>query len=224
MSRGIGKVFGPGLSEDESDGRSGSNWMRPGVALPVCHIRRMPETAEAWRPLFEFSRGMGIETLVAGPPPQMLDTLEKLCDEHEINLALQDPIRSAGRHYAQPADLLKACAGRSVRVGAWGGFGSWMMSGVVPLEAIRALKDRLFVVQVHDLSDLGRATRPVPWGTGAGKLRECLEEIHRLGLKPTLFGIDSCQTVGPDAMSDLNANLRFFNRTTLELAKLNAPK
>jgi hypothetical protein len=99
-----------------------------------------------------------------------------------------------------------------------------MGTGTVPLEAIRTLKERLLVVQVHDLSALTQARREEPWGTGAGRLRECLEEIQRLGLKPTFFGIDACRTAGPDAMSDLDRNIRFFNRTTLDLAKLNAPK
>jgi hypothetical protein len=85
------------------------------------------------------------------------------------------------------------------------------------------LKDRLLGMHVHDLSELTQAGRDLPWGTGAGKIGECLDEIRRLGLKPTLFGVGG-QAGGPGFKSGLAENISFFNKASLELAKRNVSK
>jgi sugar phosphate isomerase/epimerase len=223
VSRGGIGTFGPGLSEEDQR-KIRLKLDAAGVSLPICHVHKGPETLEGWRSLFEFSRGMGLETLVAAPPPPMLDSLEKLCDEHEINLALHGPGTGAWPHYPRPADVLKACAGRGRRIGAWVDFGLWVKDGLAPLEVIRTLKERLFAAQLRDLNSLAQGGHYVPWGTGAGQIKECLEEIRRLRLQPTLFSIDCCQVSSPGDATETAENIRFFNKAAIELAKLNVSK
>jgi len=65
-----------------------------------------------------------------------------------------------------------------------------MRSGIDPIEAARTLKDRLITVQMHDLHELSPEGHDLPWGGGAGKSREFIEHIHRLGIRPTMFGLE----------------------------------
>jgi sugar phosphate isomerase/epimerase len=55
-----------------------------------------------------------------------------------------------------------------------------MRSGIEPLEALAALKDRIISLHLKDLNAFGkRRAHDVPWGTGRGKIREVLHEMHR---------------------------------------------
>ena len=43
---------------------------------------------------FEFAKEMGVKTIVAEPPPEAFDMVEKLCDEYAINLAIHNHPKS----------------------------------------------------------------------------------------------------------------------------------
>ena len=97
------------------------------------------------------------------------------------------PERFQGGPY-NPEGVLKACQGRSKRIGACGDLGYWMRSGIDPIQAARTLKDRLLTVQMHDLHAAGSEGHDVPWGTGIGKSEEFFRELHRLGINAEKFG------------------------------------
>jgi L-ribulose-5-phosphate 3-epimerase UlaE len=46
---------------------------------------------------------------------------------------------------------------------------------------------RLLTLHVKDLDE---ANHDVPWGTGKGDIAGLFRTLHRLGLKPALFGIE----------------------------------
>ncbi len=129
-----------------------------GVRLLAYEVPRFPADPEACRKVFEFGRKIGVEAFVAEPPPEALDTVEKLCDEYDIRLALRD---------SDPDRILKACQGRGKRIGACGDPAGW-----------NALGDRLTTVRLGDPGG-GKAERllreihrlgvvPVMFGVDAG--------------------------------------------------------
>jgi sugar phosphate isomerase/epimerase len=152
------------------------------------------------------------------PHPEALNTIEKFCDEYNINLALHNHDKKASPQYWHPEGIMKVVAGRSKRIGACGDLGYWMRSGVDPLQALNTLKDRLITVQMHDLHEFSPKGHDVPWGTGIGKTKHFIKEIHRMGIKPTMFGLEYSYNWFK-SMPDIKRCINFFNKITIELVK-----
>jgi sugar phosphate isomerase/epimerase len=93
-----------------------------------------------------------------------------------------------------------------------------MRSGIDPIEGVRLLKDRLITVQMHDLHELSPEGHDVPWGTGVGKSQQFFQEVHRLGLRPVMFGLEYSYD-WLDSMPEIAQSRDFFNQVSLELAK-----
>lgn len=189
-----------------------------GVRLLTYHIHPIPSDQAGCHNVFQFARKMGIETFVAEPPQESLDTIERLCDEYDINLAISNRNNKATQRYGETQEALKVCNGRSKRIGACGNTASWVGSGIDPVEAIRLLRERLIILLVRDLSELTGEGRDVPWGTGVGKIGLLFEEIHRLGLKPIIFGIEYLHK-GSGSMPAIKQSIEFFNKMSVQLAK-----
>ena len=58
----------------------------------------------------------------------------------------------------------------------------------------------------------------MPWGTGVGRTRVFIEEVHRQGIKPKMFGLE-CSYDWLDSMPEAEESARFFDKVTLDLAK-----
>ena len=189
-----------------------------GVTLLTYYIQSIPGDEAGCRKVFEFGRKIGIETFMSEPSPAALDTIEKLCDEYGINVALHNHGQKASPQYWRPEGILEACKGRSKRLGACADLGYWMRAGIDPIEAVRKLKGRLITVQMHDLHERSPEGHDVPWGTGAGQTEQFLREIHRLGIRPTMFGLEYSRD-WLTSMPALAQSIATFNRVSLDLAK-----
>ncbi|MDP6719022.1 MAG: TIM barrel protein, partial [Pirellulaceae bacterium] len=92
--------------------------------------------------------------------------------------------------YWRPEGILEVCKGRSKRVGACPDTGYWIRAGIDPVEGIRKLGNRVITIQPHDLNELSSEGHDVPWGTGKAEIEKLLHELRRLGIKPTLIGLE----------------------------------
>jgi sugar phosphate isomerase/epimerase len=148
-----------------------------GVKMANFGVCRLTKDKDAARKTFEFAKEMGVETLVSEPAADALDGIEKLCDQYEMNLALHNHPKPS--IYWNYETVLAACKGRSRRIGACADTGHWMRSGIVPLEAVKALAGRIISFHLKDLNEFGqRRAHDVPWGTGKGRIRAVLAELH----------------------------------------------
>ncbi|MFH1716650.1 MAG: ThuA domain-containing protein [Planctomycetota bacterium] len=189
-----------------------------GVRMLTYYIHLIPGDEAGCRKIFEFGRKIGIETFMSEPVPEALDTIEKFCDEYEINVAIHNHGRELSPKYWQPEGILEVCRGRSKRIGACGDLGYWMRSGIDPIKAVSTLKDRLITVQMHDLNELSSEGHDVPWGTGAGRTEKFIEEIHRLGIRPTMFGLEYSYNWF-ESMPEVARCVDFFNNVSMKLEK-----
>jgi sugar phosphate isomerase/epimerase len=220
VSREIPKSFDGRLSDDEMR-QVRLKLDAAGVRLLTYRVGAMPSDEASppavgranWRSIFEFGRKMGVEAFIAEPPRETLDTIEKLCDEYDIKLAVGSGDEKTPPHFGHPQEILKVCHGRSKRMGAYGSIASWMRFGIDPLDAIRELGDRLTILQVHSLNE--------PHGAGAGEIGRLLEEIHRLSIRPTMFGFEYPQA-GPRSMPAIVRTIESFNNVIIQLAKQGA--
>jgi sugar phosphate isomerase/epimerase len=159
------------------------------VTLTSIYLHSLPGTESECRKAFEFCRQLGIETIVSEPAPESLNIIEKLCDEYRINVAIHNHAKGSSRYW-HPQEVLKVCEGRSPRLGACADLGHWQRSGIKPVEGVRLLGSRLLSFNFKDLDKPGPDGHDVPWGTGQGEVAAVLWEVHRLGLKPTIFAIE----------------------------------
>jgi type 1 glutamine amidotransferase/sugar phosphate isomerase/epimerase len=208
--------FEPGLSDDALRAIR-FKLDSAGLRLLTYYIQDIPGDEAGCRKVFEFGRKLGIETFMSEPKPEALDTIGRFADAYGINVALHNHGREASPNTWSPEAILRLCQGRTPRLGAAADLGYWLRAGIDPSEGIRRLKDRLITLQMHDLDQVSPQGQDVPWGTGQGRTEAFLREVHRLGLKPTMFGLEFSR----DFDNNTNAVAecaRFFNRLTETLA------
>lgn len=215
VSKDIAKNFDPQLSDDELR-QIRLKLESAGVRLLTFYIQDIPNDEAACRKIFEFGRKMGIETFMSEPKLEALPLIDRFCNEYGINVSLHNHDQKGSPQYWNPEGVLKACQGRSKRIGACGDLGYWMRSGIDPIQAIRTLKDRLLTVQMHDLHAAGSDGHDVPWGTGVGKSEEFFRELHRLGIQPTMIGLEYSYD-WLESLPKVAQCKEFFDATTLKL-------
>lgn len=149
-----------------------------GVFLKLYGVVQGRNEAE-WRQIFAFAKAMGIETLTSEPDPKHWDLIEKLCDEHEINLAIHNHPKPS--RYWNPDTVLAAVKGRSQRMGACADTGHWARSELDPVDCLRKLRGRIISLHFKDLDERTRGGRDVIWGTGKSDADGMLSELARQG-------------------------------------------
>jgi sugar phosphate isomerase/epimerase len=187
----------------------GLNW--PFVNIGVVDL---PADEAKSRKVFEFAKKWGIPVLVAEPVPDALDTVEKLCKEYDIKVAIHEHARP--HPYWDPNMVLAAVKNRTPLMGACGDIGHWMESGLDPLQCLKQLDGRIICLHFKDNNVMGLKGHNVPWGTGVGDPKAWMKELKRQGFHG-VFGIEyEYNENAPDA--DMAACVKFFNHTCAELA------
>ena len=131
-----------------------------------------------YRKVFDFAKEMGVETLVAEPPVNMLETLDGLCAEYQMNLAIHNHPEGSGSFYWNPDSFVKACEGRSARIGGCPDTGHWVRSGLDTLASLKKYQKRIITVHLKDAAESGkRDSRDVPLGTGQANYKAILKQL-----------------------------------------------
>jgi len=211
--------MGPGM--DDATLAEVKKKLKDAGVKPVAYgVMALGKDEAANRKVFEFCRKLGIETIVSEPPAEALETIDRLCAEYGISVAIHNHPKPSG--YWDPETVLKACAGRSARIGACADTGHWMRSGVNPIEALKKLEGRIISMHLKDLNEFGDPEAyDVPWGTGKGNLSAVLAELKRQELR-AVFSIEY-EKDGPKLMDDLTQCVAFFDRETVALAASPTP-
>jgi len=166
---------------------------------------------------FEFAKEMGVKTIVAEPPAEAFDMVEKLCNEYEINLAVHNHPKSPDSHYWNPDRVLAVCRGRGKRIGACCDTGHWVRSGLKPVECLRKMKGRVTGFHLKDVAVWGKPeARDVPLGTGMADYTAVLKELKRQSYRGVMsleYEHDS-----PKLLEEVAQCLAFVERTARQLA------
>jgi len=186
-----------------------------GVKLVNFGVCGLPNNEEACRKTFEFAVQMGIETIVSEPSSDALDVIEKLSDEYKVDMAIHNHPEPS--RYWNPETVLKACKGRSKRIGACADTGHWMRSGINPVDALKKLQGRIISFHFKDLNKYGRqGAHDVPWGTGKGDVRAILAEVYRQNFKG-VFSIEY-EHNWENSLPEIAQSVAFFDKVAAELA------
>jgi len=141
-------------------------------------VVQLPADEAKCRKVFEFAKKWGIGVLVAEPPTNALDIVEKLCKEYNIKVAIHDHPKGHSIYW-NPDAVLAAIKGRTPLMGACADVGHWMRSGLDPVECLKKLDGHIICLHFKDLNEMGPNAHDVPWGTGVGKMKEQMAELKR---------------------------------------------
>ncbi|MEI7983905.1 MAG: glycoside hydrolase family 2 protein, partial [Bacteroidota bacterium] len=126
----------------------------------------------AYRKIFDFAKEMGVETLVAEPPPETFEALDGLCQEYKINLAVHNHPEGSGSKYWNPDAFVKACEGRSARIGGCPDSGHWVRSGL-DNEMYGFVSQLLQAEGMRIAIEAQRKAKPACMGTLYWQLNDC---------------------------------------------------
>jgi len=185
-----------------------------GITLLNMGVVQLPAKEAESRKVFDFARKIGIDTLVAEPEPAAMDTVQKLCKEYNIKVAIHNHPKPS--HYWNPDTVLEAVKDRGPWIGECADTGHWMRSEVVPLDAVKKMQGHIIAFHFKDLNEMGPQAHDVPWGTGAGNVKEVLREMKRQGFKGT-FAIEY-EYHWDNSLPEIAECVKWFNATCAELA------
>jgi sugar phosphate isomerase/epimerase len=135
----------------------------------------------AFRKVFDFAGEMGVETLVAEPPAEVFEALDKLCNEYKISLAIHNHAEAAGSKYWRPENVLKVVEGRSRLIGGCPDTGHYVRTGLDPSECLKKLEGRIISVHLKDVAESGDVnSRDVPLGEGKANYTRVLQTLRTL--------------------------------------------
>jgi sugar phosphate isomerase/epimerase len=177
------------------------------VSLPADEARS--------RKVFEFAKSMGIDTLVSEPTPDAMDTVEKLCKEYNIKVAIHN--HPQPNPYWHPTNVLAVVKGRSPLIGACADTGHWARCGLDPVECLKLLEGRIITLHFKDLNKKGAGAHDVPWGTGVCDVKGMMTELKRQGYHG-YFGVEY-EYNWTNSTPEIAECEKFFNATCAELAK-----
>lgn len=185
------------------------------ITLTSLYIHELSEEEAVCRRSFEFARQLGVETIISEPKPEALELIDRLCAEFDIRVALHNHPEGSSRYW-HPREVLRVLEGRSARLGACADLGHWQRSGIKPVDGLRLLGQRLLSLHVKDLNRAAPDGHDVPWGTGQGDIAGVLQEVHRLGIRPTLFAIEY-EHLWDDNRAEIARCAEFYRKTVAGL-------
>jgi sugar phosphate isomerase/epimerase len=119
-----------------------------GVKANAHGVNRFTKDHEANRRLFVFAKKAGIRNLTADPDPDSFDSLDKLCAEYDVRIAIHN--HGPKHRYNLISDVAKAVQGHHPHVGACVDTGHFIRSKQDPVQAVRELKGRVFALHLKD--------------------------------------------------------------------------
>ena len=204
-----------------------------GIKLVNIGVVKLPPDESESRKVFEFAKKMGIDTLVAEPEPAALDTVEKLCKEYNIKVAIHNHPKPS--QYWNPDTVLEVVKGRTPLMGACADTGHWLRSGLDPVECLKKLDGRVICLHFKDLvieesktqntapaagkkkKSAATAMHDVPWGTGVGDVKAQMAELKRQHFHGA-FCVEY-EYNWDNSMPEIAECVKFFNASCAELAR-----
>ncbi len=190
-----------------------------GLTLVNIGVMALPPDEAKSRQVFEVAKKLGVDIIVAEPEPAALDTVEKLCKEYNIKVAIHD--HPFPNHYWNPDVVLAAIKGRTPLMGACADTGHWVRSGLDPVECLHKLAGHVIALHFKDLNEFGnKDAHDLPWGTGISHVVGQLTELKRQGFHGAICF--EYEYNWDNSSPEIAESIKFFNATCLKLAPLGA--
>jgi sugar phosphate isomerase/epimerase len=181
---------------------------------PVAYgVVDLPNDEAEARKVFDFAKKLGLQTITSEPRAEAMELVDKLANEYQINVAIHDHPKPS--LYWNPDAVLKACEGRSPRIGACADIGHWKRSGLVPAECLKKLDGR--IISMH-LKDIDEKNQDVVWGSGTVDFPSVLAEVRRQNAHP-IMSIEYEKGEGNELVANVAKSIEYLSSQVSELAK-----
>ncbi|MGD9720431.1 MAG: sugar phosphate isomerase/epimerase family protein [Pirellulales bacterium] len=137
---------------------------------------------EANRRWFEFAKKAGIKNLSADPHEDAFDSLDKLCEEYQIRIAIHN--HGPGARYDKITDTLNAIKGHHPLIGACADLGHYIRSGEDPVRAINLFEGRLYGIHLKDFAEQKSKTTGVILGRGHLDVAGVFQALKKVNFPP----------------------------------------
>jgi sugar phosphate isomerase/epimerase len=138
-------------------------------------VQAFTKDNDANKKLFDFGAALGIQAFSADPNPDSLDSLDKLCDEYKINIAIHPhgPVGKGMHRWRDAEMIMKAVKDHSPRIGTCLDTGHLIRAAQLdikldPVEQIKIMGARNFGLHLKDHDNKKKVD--VPYGDPAGVL------------------------------------------------------
>ncbi|REK18240.1 MAG: sugar phosphate isomerase/epimerase [Planctomycetota bacterium] len=155
-------------------------------------VNRFTADHEANRRWFEFAKKAGIKNISADPSEDAFDSLDELCEQYQIRIAIHN--HGPGARYDKIADVLTAIEGRHPLIGACADLGHYIRSNEDPIRAIRLFEGRLYGIHLKDYDRRAADAEGVVIGQGHLDLAAAFA-----ALKEVNFPADGCLSLEYEA-------------------------
>ncbi len=135
-----------------------------GIKMTGHGVNGFSKDHAANRRWFEFAKQAGIHNLSADPTEDAFESLDKLCEEFQIRIAIHN--HGPGARYDKVSDVLSAIKGHHPSIGACADLGHYIRSAEDPVRAIHLLEGRLYGVHLKDFAEQKSKTEGVILGRG----------------------------------------------------------
>jgi sugar phosphate isomerase/epimerase len=160
------EFFGAHFSPDSTDEQikeMQTQLDRAKLKVSAHGVNGFSKNHEANRKLFDFARRAGFNTITADPAPDSFDSLDKLCEEYQIRIAIHN--HGPGHRYDKLADVQKAVQDRHKLIGACIDTGHVLRSDEDPVKWSAELGPRVLALHVKDVKERTARTHDVVIGT-----------------------------------------------------------
>lgn len=135
-----------------------------GIKMNAHGVHNFTANHDQNRQLFEFAKAAGIGTLTANPQPDAFDSLDKLCEEYKIRIAIHN--HGPGALYDGLKNVQERVKDRHPLVGACVDTGHVLRSGENPVNWVTELGPRVFALHIKDVAEKQSKTHDVIIGQG----------------------------------------------------------
>lgn len=148
------------------------------IRLVAHGVNGFTKDHEANRKIFAFAKAAGIKNITADPTPDSFDSLDKLCAEYDVRIAIHN--HGPGHRYDKLAQVLKAVEGRHPHVGACVDTGHVIRTKEDPVKWVRELGPRVFALHIKDDVKLDGGSQNVIIGKGHLDVVEVFKAIKAI--------------------------------------------
>jgi sugar phosphate isomerase/epimerase len=134
------------------------------ISMSAHGVNSFSSDHAANRRIFEFAKRAGLPCLTANPQPDSFDSLDKLCAEYKVRIAIHN--HGPDSLYDKIADVTAAVKGRHPLVGACIDTGHFIRSREDPVKAVHELGPRVFALHIKDEEKQEKRSRNVVIGSG----------------------------------------------------------
>ena len=151
-----------------------------GITPLSCGVVGLSDDEQQLRNAFEYTRDLGVPTMVCKPTRESLPVLDKLVKEFDLKLAIHNH-GPEDKVWPSPLDVWGAIQEYDKRIGVCVDVGHTARCGVDPAQALITCAGRLYDVHFKDLAKKGPKSGGAEVGRGVLDIRGMLKALLDIG-------------------------------------------